>query len=145
VVVIEHQAEQKCCPRCQQISTAPFPEDVRAPVQYGAALGAVGVYLVEPHLLPYERACEVIEDLLGPAMSVGTLAGLVARCAVRLAPVERQIKAALSQAEVLHQDETGLYVAGKRQWLHASRDRAVDPTQLCIPSAAKRRWTPSAS
>jgi len=46
VVVIEHQAEQKWCPACQQISNASFPLDVRAPVQYGAALGAVGVYLV---------------------------------------------------------------------------------------------------
>src|SRR6266571_7237493 len=25
VVVIEHQAQQKCCPRCQQISAASFP------------------------------------------------------------------------------------------------------------------------
>jgi transposase len=37
-----------------------------------------------------------------------------------LAPVEQQIKAALSQAEGLHQDETGLYVAGKRHWMHVS-------------------------
>jgi len=120
VVVIEHQAEQKCCPRCQQISAASFPLDVRAPVQYGAALGAVGVYLVQQQLVPYERACEVIEDLLGPPMSVGTLAGLVERCAEQLAPVEQQIKAALSRAEVLHQDETGLYVAGQRHWMHVS-------------------------
>src|SRR6266566_5894521 len=120
VVVIEHQAEQKCCPRCQQISAASFPDDVRAPVQYGAALGAVGVYLVQQQLLPYERACEVIKDLLGPPMSVGTLAGLVERCAEQLAPVEQEIKAALSRAEILHQDETGLYVAGTRQWLHVS-------------------------
>ena len=120
VVVIEHQAEQKCCPACQQISSASFPLDVPAPVQYGAALGAVGVYLVQQQLLPYERACEVIEDLLGPAMSVGTLAGLVERCAEQLAPVEQEIKAALSRAKVLHQDETGLYVAGQRHWMHVS-------------------------
>jgi transposase len=120
VVVIEHQAETKCCPRCQQISSASFPLDVQAPVQYGAALGAVGVYLVQQQLLPYERACEVIEDLLGPPMSVGTLHGLVARCAEQLAPVEHEIKAALSRAQVLHQDETGLYVAGRRHWLHVS-------------------------
>ena len=120
VVVIEHQAEQKCCPRCQQISAALFPLDVRAPVQYGAALGAVGVYLVQQHLLPYERACEVIEDLLGPAMSVGTLQALVQRCADSLAPVEQEIKAALAHAAVLHQDETGLYVAGQRHWMHVS-------------------------
>jgi len=120
VLVIEHQAQAKCCPACQQISTAAFPQDVRAPVQYGAAIGAVGVYLVQQQLVPYERACEVIEDLLGPSMSVGTLQGLVTRCAEQLAPVEQQIKAALCQADVLHQDETGLYVAGQRHWMHVS-------------------------
>src|SRR5260221_10097394 len=57
VLMIEHQAQQKCYPACQQISLAPFPDDVRAPVQYGAAIGAVGVSLVQ-QLLPYERACE---------------------------------------------------------------------------------------
>jgi transposase len=120
VLVIEHQAQQKCCPGCQQISSAPFPENASAPVQYGAAFGAVGVYLVQQQLLPYERACEVMQDLLGPTMSEGTLQTLVQRCAERLSPVEEQIKAALSQADVLHQDETGLYVAGKRHWMHVS-------------------------
>jgi transposase len=137
VLVIEHQAQQKCCPACQQISLAAFPDDVRAPVQYGAAIGAVGVYLVQQQLLPYERACEVVEDLLGPSMSVGTLQGLVERCAQQLEPVEQQIKAALSRAEVLHQDETGLYVAGHRHWLHESRDGALDA--LCRPSQAWQR------
>jgi len=120
VLVIEHQAQQKCCPTCQQISIAPFPENVKAEVQYGAAFGAVGVYLVQQQLLPYERACEVMQNLLGPSMSEKTLQTLVQRCAERLSPVEEQIKAALSQAEVLHQDETGLYVAGKRHWMHVS-------------------------
>ncbi len=120
VLVIEHQAQQKCCPSCQQISVASFPENVSAPVQYGAAFGAVGVYLVQQQLLPYERACEVMQDLLGPSMSEKTLQALVQRCAERLCPVEEQIKAALARAAVLHQDETGLYVAGKRHWMHVS-------------------------
>ena len=137
VLVIEHQAHQKCCPACHQISLAAFPDDVRAPVQYGAAIGAVGVYLVQQQLLPYERACEVVEDLLGPSMSVGTLQGLIERCAQQLEPVEQQIKAALSRAEVLHQDETGLYVAGHRHWMHESRDGALDA--LCRPSHAWQR------
>ncbi len=120
VLVIEHQAQQKCCPSCQQISMASFPENVSAPVQYGAAFGAVGVYLVQQQLLPYERACEVMQDLLGPSMSEKTLQSLVQRCAQQLCPVEEQIKAALARAAVLHQDETGLYVAGKRHWMHVS-------------------------
>lgn len=120
VVVIEHQAEQKVCPHCQQLSVGTFPEEVRAAVQYSAAFGAVGVYLVQQQFLPYERACEVMQDLLGPTLSVGTLAALVQRCAAALEPVEAQLKVALSQAPVLHQDETGLYVGGKRCWLHVS-------------------------
>ncbi len=115
VLVVEHQAQQKWCPACQQVSMAAFPQEVRAPVQYGAACGAVAVYLVEQQLLPYERACEVMEDLLGVPMSVGTLQGLVQRCAQQLEPVEQQIKEALIQAPVIHQDETGLHVAGKGQ------------------------------
>jgi len=120
VVVIEHQAHQKWCPTCHEISSAAFPEDVRAPVQYGAALGAVGVSLGHQQLGPYERAGEVIEDLLGPSMSVGTVQGLVERCAQQLEAVEQQIKAALSRAQVLHQDETGLSVEGQRHWMHVS-------------------------
>jgi transposase len=112
MLITEHQVYQKCCPSCQQIGLAPFPDDIRAPLQYGVAIGAMGVSLVQPQLLPYEHACEVVEDLLRPSMSVDTRPRLVERCAKQLAPVEQQIKAALSRAEMLHQDETGLYLAG---------------------------------
>ena len=120
VVVIEHQAESKWCPRCQQVTQACFPEDVSAPVQYGPAFGALAIYLVQQQLVPYARASEVLYDLLGQTMSVGTIERLIERCANQLEPVEQQIKEALVQSAVVHQDETGLYVAGQRQWLHVS-------------------------
>jgi transposase len=53
-------------------------------------------------------------------MSERTLQTLVQRCAEHLEPIEAQIKTALAQADVLHQDETGLYVTGKRHWMHVS-------------------------
>jgi transposase len=34
--------------------------------------------------------------------------------------VEQQIKAALIRSEVIHQDETGLHVAGKGHWMHVT-------------------------
>lgn len=120
VVVIEHQAISKWCPHCQQMSTAPFPQGLTAPVQYSPAFGAVGVYLVQQQLIPYERACEVLHDLLGPSMSVATLHELVQRCARELEPVEEQIKESLINSGVLHHDETGLYVARQRWWMHSS-------------------------
>jgi transposase len=125
VVVIEHQAERKCCPHCQEVILAQFPAEVMAPVQYGPALGAVAVYLVQQQLLPYERVSELFFDLFGQPLAPATVMRLVERCAEQLAPVEQQIKTALVQAAVLHQDETGLSVAGKRHWVHVSATPAL--------------------
>ncbi len=120
LLVREYQAEQKRCPDCQHITSAPFPAGVQAPIQYGPYVGAIAVYLVEHQLLPQARACEVMRDLLGVQMSEGTVWDLIKRCAGQLVTVEQQIKEALQHAEVIHQDETGLYVAGKRHWMHVT-------------------------
>lgn len=120
VVVIEHQAERKCCPACQEVVLAPFPEEVSAPVQYGPALGALAVYLVEQQLLPSERVSELFFELFGHPISPASIVSLVERCVGQLAEVEEQIKSALRQAKVLHQDETSLSVGGKRHWVHVS-------------------------
>src|SRR5438132_860204 len=116
LLVQEHQAERKQCPACQQMTAAAFPAGVEAPVQYGMRLGATALYLVHQQLLPWARACEVLADLVGVHISEGTLASLTERRAQNLREVEGQIKEALVQAEVLHQDETGLYVNGWRSY-----------------------------
>ncbi|MFL5704649.1 MAG: IS66 family transposase [Ktedonobacteraceae bacterium] len=118
LVVTEHQAQSKCCPHCQRITSAPFPEDVTAPVQYGPAIQAMAVALSQVHLLPDERVCQVLAEMVGVCLSVGSVHSWITRCAQHLSPVEQAIKTALQQAPVLHQDETGLYVGGKRQWMH---------------------------
>ncbi len=78
------------------------------------------MYLNQQQLLPLARASEVMGDLLGVQMSEGTLCELIKRCAAQLMEVEQQIKEALIKADVIHQDETGLYVAGKRYWEHVT-------------------------
>jgi transposase len=118
--ITEHQAERKCCPHCHAETRASFPSEVSAPVQYGTGLGALAVYLVTSHLLPFKRAAEILSDLLGTHMSEGTIRQLCRRCADALRPIERQIKIALRQSPVIHQDESGLYVAGKRLWMHVT-------------------------
>src|SRR6266705_306430 len=120
LLVREYQAEQKQCPACQQITIAAFPAGVQAPIQYGPHVGATAVYLVEQQLVPLARACEVMGDLLAVQMSEGTVWELIKRCAGQLATVEQQITEALIHREVIHQDETGLSVAGKRHWMHVT-------------------------
>jgi transposase len=124
-IVQEYRAEHKQCPVCHHITVAGFPKEVAAPMQYGPTIGAVAVYLVQQQLLPLARAAEVMADLLGVQMSEGTICTLIQRCATNLAGVEQQIKDALVKAEVLHQDETGLYVLGKRYWMHDTSTKTL--------------------
>lgn len=125
VEVTEHQAERKCCPRCQHVTVASFPEQVQAPVQYGPVYMGLAVYLVTQQLLPYQRACDLLWDLFGQPVSAGSLQSWVQHCSQHLEAVEAQIKTALSASAVLHQDETGLYVAGKRHWMHVTSTRSL--------------------
>ena len=128
--VTEHQAERKCCPHCHAETRASFPTSVPAPVQYGTGLGAWAVYLVTHHLLPFKRAAEILSDLMGARMSEGTIRQLTSRCANVLRPIERHIKIALRQAPVIHQDESGLYVAGKRIWMHVTSTSQLTHDQV---------------
>lgn len=125
LIVREYQAQQKYCPHCKRISQGAFPEGIVAPVQYGPAIGAVGVYLVQQQLLPYERACETMEDLIGASMRVGTLKKVIERCAKNVEPVEESIKESLRKVDVRHQDETGCYVEGSRWWMHVTSTKTI--------------------
>jgi transposase len=118
--VTQYEGQWKQCPHCQGYSSTAWPSGVSAPVQYGPRIGAMAVYLSTQQLLPRGRTVEVLQDVVGVQMSEGTLANVIKRTAHVLKPVEQQIKTALSQAKVIHQDETGLYVMGQRLWMHVT-------------------------
>jgi transposase len=118
--VREHRAAHIRCPSCGGLTVAPFPAAVSSRVQYGPRLRALVVYLVEQQLVPYARVRELVADLFGQSLSVGTLVSMVQECAHALAPVEEALKAEAQAAPVLHHDETGVRVAGQLQWVHVS-------------------------
>jgi transposase len=123
--VTQYEGEWKHCPRCQGYTCTHWPSGISAPVQYGPRIGAMAVYLTTQQLLPRGRTAEVLADLAGVQMSEGTLTTVIKRTATLLKPIEQQIKSALSQAKVIHQDETGLYVMGKRLWMHVTSTRTL--------------------
>ncbi len=120
LAVTEHQAATVCCPQCQRPTRAPFPPTVTQPVQYGPRLLGLGVYLRHYQLLPYQRIADLLADLFGASPAVGTLHRASLTCAAALTEVEAAIKAALHAAPVLHADETGVSVAGRRRWVHVA-------------------------
>jgi transposase len=119
--VTEHRVLEKTCPRCGRVSGGEFPATVTPGTQYGEGIKAVAVYLITYQLLPWQRACELLGDLVHQPIAEGTLHAALQRCAAGLSEVEEALKRAITQAGVGHFDETGLYVADQRQWLHVSR------------------------
>ena len=120
LVVTEHQVEVKGCPCCGQVSQGSFPPEATTVVQYGPRLKGMMVYLMEGQLLPSNRVCEVLRDVVGVEVSEGTLYTTRAQCFERLAPIEAGIRQAITQAAVVHVDETGLRVNQRLWWLHVA-------------------------
>src|SRR5216683_3551245 len=122
--VTEHRVEEKQCPVCSHLTRAPFPAAIVAPAQYGTALQGIATYLVEGQSVPYARASQLLQELLGVQLSAGSIASFVTTCHQQLAEMETSLKAALVKANVIHQDETGLRVGKAGWWVHVcSTDR----------------------
>ena len=48
--ITEHIVQSKECPNCLHINKGKFPDEVIAPVQYGAKIQAVAMYMMHGHL-----------------------------------------------------------------------------------------------
>ncbi|MBW8768048.1 MAG: transposase, partial [Geodermatophilales bacterium] len=119
VRVVEHRLISRRC-SCGTLTRAAAPTGVRAPVSYGPHAAAIAVYLVLGQHLPVERTAGLLAELFGTPMSVGTVAAWMSRAAAGLDPFTAAAVAALSEADVVHADETGLRVAGRLHRLHVA-------------------------
>ncbi len=106
------------------MTRASFPAAVLAPAQYGTSIQTLATYLVEGQTVPYARASQLLQELLGVQLSAGSIATFVKACHQQLAEAESSLKAALVKAPVLNQDETGVRVGKAGWWVHVcSTDR----------------------
>ena len=135
--VTEHRAQRKHCAGCWATTMAEFPAEARTVVGYGPRIKALGAYLMEYQLLPYERTAELLKDLFGRrAPGVGTLHSALKGCYEGLEHSEAGIEKGLKGSAVSHFDETGLRVQDRTMWVHV-----VSTPELTHYGVHQRRGT----
>src|SRR5271154_6435958 len=117
LVVTEHRAHDCRCTGCGARSRASFPDEVKAPVQYGPRIAAVVIYLLHYQLLPEDRLAELMADLFGIRLVAATIARMSRTCAARLQDFVTAVRDLVAGAPVKHMDETGFRIGGQTQWL----------------------------
>jgi len=120
LVVTEHRTEHKTCPTCGLVNRGIFPQEVRAQVQYGSRVKALGIYLLDYQLLPYQRIAGLFADLFDAPLSPGMLVEAQQEASTQLKAVVTRIQGALQKAVVAHFDETGFRVCGRLHWLQVA-------------------------
>ena len=131
LVVTEHRAHDCQCAVCGAKTRAPFPDGVKAPVQYGARIAAFVVYLLHYQLLPEDRLVELMADLFGVKLAAATIARMSRTCAERLRGFAETVRDLVAGALVKHMDETGFRIGGKTQWLHVASTALLTFYRVC--------------
>ena len=114
----EHRAEIKDCPCCHQPCTAPFPADLKAPVQYGKNFRALLAYLYDAQEGASLRIGEMCGEMFGYAVSEATLQAARQEQHDALESFENRLVEILPQEPIPHADETSVPINKVNHWLH---------------------------
>lgn len=109
----EYQQVIKVC-ACGHCNCPPLPIEGYATI--GPQMGALITYLNVEHALPYERLSQITHDLLGFAISEGTIANKLAHMQRQAKGIIQMIKQNVMNAAWIGSDETGTRIAGKKYW-----------------------------
>jgi transposase len=115
-VITEYQWHQLVCPACGETTRAPWPDGVPSGT-YGPRVQATVALCTGAYRLSKRTTQQVMDDLFGVPMSVGTISQLEqATTKVLAAPVKEARDYVATQA-VAHLDETSWRQGGQRAWL----------------------------
>lgn len=112
---IEHRVYRAHC-SCGHRTTGTFPVGVDAPISYGEQTAALIAYLHTRQYIPLARISELFSSIYGIAISQGTVCGILDRFAQKALPAFELIRQAVSKANVIGADETGMKENGKLNW-----------------------------
>ncbi len=118
-VVIAHNALELPCSKLNgECIRGDFPENVRATIQYGENLQALAASLNTVGAVSINHTHEILQGVFDIPISTGTVRNIVHRTADAVTPAYDEIRIELTEADLLHFDETGTRMEGKIAWVH---------------------------
>jgi len=115
-VVTEYQWHQLVCAACGEVSRAPWPEGVPSGT-YGPRVQATVALCTGSYRLSKRTTHQVMDEVFGVPMSVGTISPLEQATTEALAAPVEAARTYVQAQEVAHLDETSWRQGGKRAWL----------------------------
>jgi len=118
-IVTEYQAEILENEKGKKFR-ASFPKEVTNRVQYGLGVKANAVYMSQYQLIPYNRVEEHFSEQMNLGISAGTIYNFNVEAYDKLELFEAWLINTMRKEPLLHADETGINIGGKRNWLHCA-------------------------
>jgi hypothetical protein len=101
-------------------TTATFPAEATGTTCYGPNLRALVCHLVVRQHIPIARVAELLRDAYRIPVSTGTIVAMVKQGAEMLDAFLASLRDTITQAGVVHVDETGLRVDASLHWVHSA-------------------------
>jgi transposase len=126
VEINEHRLQRLCCLHCGRTVRAELPSGVPRGC-FGPKLEAAIASLTVRNRLSRRQLVELMEELFGCPIAVGTVDTILARTAETLEPVYDELLEQTRTARPLNVDETGWYLSGEPRtlWGAFSKQTAV--------------------
>jgi transposase len=115
-VITEYQWHQRRCPVCGATTRAPWPEGVPSGT-YGPRVHATVALCTGAYRLSKRTTAQVMGDIFGVPMSVGTISQSEHATAEVLAAPMEEARAYVHKQRVAYLDETRWRQGGKQAWL----------------------------
>src|SRR5438105_7591246 len=126
VEISEHRLQRLCCPDCGRMVRAELPAGVPRGC-FGPKLEAAIASLTVRNRLSRRQLVELLDELFGCPVAVGTIDAILTRTAETLEPVYEELLEQTRAAGALNIDETGWYLGGEPRtlWGAFSKQAAV--------------------
>ena len=116
----QHQTIGKQCPKTGDAMIGDFPKNITGNLQYGANLKALAIALNTAGMVSINRTSEILKDVFGARISVGTVQAMVKSGAAVVRPDVDNIKERIKQEEIVNLDETGTKADSHTMWAHVA-------------------------